>query len=549
MRWFATPILMFSLLAGTPGSAKIPEPEIWFNPHGPVDMVNMWSDAAPWQQAAGKVQVLVVVDWWIRVATNRAQLIQMLDFAKEHHMKIDLDTQSVAKLPNETCGGGEGYSYPGEVAGSIQILVSLGAIVDYVDMDEPLWFGHYSTDPVDCQLSLADTISRTALIMKDAFAAYPMAHLVEIEPIPILTETPAWRSDTTAFRLGLSQQLGVPVSSMQFDVNWDDPAWEQSMLDIHGYLRENNMKLSVILDGTALNVGDTAWINAAISHFDTMEGSLHVIPEQVLFTSWNPNPAYNMPETSPTSQTWLINRYFRPRSQLLVQFVGQGAQGILSTIDGKPIANATINGFKPGADSFKPLPTTVTPGVVPVGAVFGEFAFRVNTECGCNGLNDILIGASGYQETQGGTSQFSFSPANVPGYLVNKPIVSVEIFGGTQVARIITFPGQQALWNSPVFPVTVGAQYQFTVAAGSIGGIGWYGTVNLVWLNANHSEISRVITRPTPGRALVSTTVTAADGTFSLFPMLRSVDGPNPVTVEFDGGGGAYRSSVWSPLQ
>jgi hypothetical protein len=47
---------------------------------------------------------------------------------------------------------------------------------------------------------------------------------------------------------------------------------------------------------------------------------------------------------------------------------------------------------------------------------------------------------------------------------------------------------------------------------------------------------------------LVSSAVTAPDGTFVLPKLPRGVDGSNPVTVEFDGAGGTYRSNVWTPL-
>jgi len=447
------------------------------------------------------------------------------------------------------CGQGEGYALPGDLAATAAILARLGAKVDYIDMDEPIFFGSYDTDPSKCQLSIPDLVTRTVMNMKDFLAVYPDARIVDIEPAPGLMQSPTWKQDTTAFHLGLMQQLRSPVYSMQLDVAWDSPAALQAIQDMHQYVHENGMGLALILNGTAIDTSDAGWINHAIRNFEAVEGGLHIIPDQVLFTTWNAFPTYNMPETSPTTQTWLINRYFRPLSELEVHFVGQGARGKLRELNGKPIANATVNGFVPGANLAVPLPTMTTSGVVPPGAVYADIGVRVNTECGigCNGLNDLLLGVSQYQETQGGTSQFSFSTVNDPGYLVGGTIVSTEVAGGTEVTRIIATAGQIAMWNSPVFPVTVGATYNLTMAAATIGGLGWNGTINLIWLDQNQHEVSRVPVTPAPGKARVSTAVTAADGTFALFPMPRSVDGPNPVTVEFDGGG-TYRSTVFTPV-
>jgi hypothetical protein len=352
----------------------------------------------------------------------------------------------------------------------------------------------------------------------------------------------------TAFHLGLLQQLGTTVSTVQSDTAWTDPTWEQSFVDMRQYLHQQNLAFGVIYDGNPLSTNNADWVSSTIGNMEAVEGSLHIVPDVVTFQSWNAYPTNNLPETSTSAQTWEIDRYFRPRSSLAAQFVGQGVQGKLITMDGKPIANATINGYKPGVDFTKPLPTIVYQGVVPATAVFALVGIRLNTECNlCNGLDDVLIGAIQYQETQGGTSKFTFQPVNAPGVL-DGAIVGTQLVGGTQVARIIAAPGQQVLYNSQEFPVTAGAQYTFTVPAGTVGGRGWTGNVDYLWGDGKGGG-SRVTITPGPGKALVSTTTTNPDGTFALSPLPRTVDGPGPVTVEFDGGGGVYRSSVWTPLQ
>src|ERR1051326_3892027 len=109
MRLLFAPIVALSLLTGRAAAGDLPEPEIWFNPHGPADILNLWSDDAPWQQAANKVQVLVLVHWWHNQESDET-LIPIFEFAKRHHMKIDLSTEPVRRDPGG-CGLGEGYSY------------------------------------------------------------------------------------------------------------------------------------------------------------------------------------------------------------------------------------------------------------------------------------------------------------------------------------------------------------------------------------------------------------------------------------------------------
>lgn len=544
--------LLWPLLLSPTGLARadsLTQPLVFFNPHVPLDMANMWTDAAPWQTAANKVNVLVLVDWWVRDPTNTAQLSAMLAFAREHHMRLDLDVEPVTVLPTDTCGQGEGYELPSGVKQAAQIVANLGATIDWYEMDEPVWFGHYATDPQKCQYPMDQVIQRVLISMRDALTVFPNAKITDIEPIPGVTAQAGWQDAMNQFHDAFIQQLGRRISAIMLDVGWEHPTWEDSMTAIHAFTRQRNIDFGYMVNSTELDTSDAQWISDAVSNFETVEGRLHIIPEQVQFITWDSYPTYNMPETSPTAQTWLINRYPRPLTTLQVQFVGAGVHGRLTTLDGKPIANVTVQGFKPGVDLTQPLPVITTQGTVPAAAVNAQFAVRVNAECACDGLNDLLLGAMTYQETVGGTLQSNFSTVNVPGYLVGGPLVSTEQAGGVTVTRIIAAASQMAMWNGPVFPVTAGAQYQMTVAAGTIGGVGWNGNVNLIWLGANGVEIQRATVTPTPGKALVASATTGSDGRFVLPRMPRSVDGPAPVTVEFDGGNGTYRSTVWTPLR
>jgi hypothetical protein len=384
------------------------------------------------------------------------------------------------------------------------------------------------------------------MTLNPIIAAYPHVKIMEVIPLGEYS-VPTWREDETQFHIEFARQTGRSIQTMQVDVQWEKPGWEQAMKAVHTYAKEQNLGFSVIYNGSATTKSDADWINSAIANIEAVEGRLQIIPDQILFTSWDPHPVYNMPETSPTAQTWLINRYVRPRSALQVQFVGQGAKGKLTTLDGKPIANTTVNGYKPGVDLRKPLPVTTVTGVVPPNAVVAIFGVRVNTECGCDGLNDLLLGTISYQETQGGSLTGSYSLPTTPSTL-NGVIMDGEMVGGTRVSRIIATPTQSLTWNTGGFAVTGNAAYQFSVPAGTIGGLGWFGNIILIfWDNAGNG--TRVTLTPAPARALMATAVTNPDGTFRLPRMPRAVDSPLPVTVEFDGAAGNYRSVQWAPLR
>ncbi len=363
-------------------------------------MMDMWSDDAPWPNAAKKVGVLEIVHWWLDTVTDQ-QVLEITDFAKQHHMKIDLEIEAVTRFPNQCGLGDEGYTAPGDLARQAGMLKRLGVKVDIMTMDEPMWFGHYASDPLACQLPVADLAANVAANISAITALYPDIQLYEIEPIPAVTNFPTWRQDMAAFHNGLVQGLGKQVRGVQLDVGWETPAWQPAMQAMNTFVHENNMTLGIFEYAIYDVRSDTDWINSAVQHIEYVEGTLGIVPDMAIFTTWSPYPQDSMPETSPTTLTWLINRYFRQRTVMTAQFVGAGAHGQLKDDAGQPIANATINAYVPGVDFSQPLPTRVIQDVVPPNAAYGLIGYRLNVECNCAGFNDVLVGLLQYQEDSG----------------------------------------------------------------------------------------------------------------------------------------------------
>jgi hypothetical protein len=430
---------------------------------------------------------------------------------------------------------------------SVLTLKRLGVQLDWIMLDEPVWFGHYDTEVGACQLSMPDLIRLTASIVSPIVAVYPDIKIIEGEPVPVLTEASDWRQCLSEFQEGMARETGRKMQGMHIDMDWHNPDWKQAVTDLNVFLDQRNMDLGIYYDATIQELSDADWINHAVSNFEALEGSVGITPAHAIFASWNVYGQLVMPETFPVTQTWLINRYVRERSLLTVEFVGQGAHGRLTTEHGKPIANATVRAYVPGVDFSQPLPVVVVQGIVPPTAAYAVVGFRLNAECQCSGLDDVLAGSIHYQEIVGGSAEGDFTLAANP-RTYGAVIVDGEVVGGTRVARVIAPVGVPFLPNTLLFPVTPGATYQFSMAAGTMGGTGWYGGVILIWFDQTQWGFLRVTVTPDPSRRLVATVTTAADGTFVIPNMPRVGAGSAPVTVEYDGGG-IYRSVAWSPLR
>src|ERR1017187_1747387 len=115
MRWLLAPFLALLLLTGTGAAGWGGEPEIWFNPNSRADWLNLWTDDAPWQNAAKRVGVIGIASWWLNDGTDD-QILSIFAFAKRHHMKVEMETSMIAHYTTEACGHIEGYSFPSEIA-------------------------------------------------------------------------------------------------------------------------------------------------------------------------------------------------------------------------------------------------------------------------------------------------------------------------------------------------------------------------------------------------------------------------------------------------
>jgi hypothetical protein len=555
MRWLFAPMLALSLLiwAAAPTSAgeHPPGPRIWFtpNPNANSDFGNLWSDTAPWQNAARKVDVLGIVHEWLLTATDQ-QILAMVNFAQEHHMKLDLEVEAITQSDPQDCPHIEGFVNSATFPTELATLKRLNVHIDILNMDGPLWNGHYNTIPSSCAVSVSDLVTNVAATLAPIVAQYPDIQVYEIEPVPGFTGFSDWQESLNDFEVGLSTALARPVRGLFLDVTWDTPTWVQPLLAMRQYTQQRNMQFGWFFDATQYARSDAQWLASAAQLFEYVEGTMGIIPDNGIFASWNLYPANNMPDTWPGGGlTSLINEYFRERTTITAQFVGQGAQGKLTTRhDGKPVANATINGYEPGVDFSQPMPTTVIHDVVPQNAAYGLIGYRLNAECLCQGVNDVLVGPLTYQETSGGSASNTYLLPNLD-QNYGGVIVTNETVGGMRVNRVITTATQTFLPNSAFFPVTPGATFTYTIPAATMGHGPWYGHVQLMLFDSNYNVVGvPYVDVPSGGEVLLSSATTGIDGSFVLPKMFRVGPGSAPVTIEYPGDA-THRPVAWSPLQ
>jgi hypothetical protein len=98
-------------------------------------------------------------------------------------------------LPQVAAGGVEGYFAPGQMAALAAKLKRAGGTLEYIAMDEPLWFGHYYNEKNACHSSIDNVVARVAANWREYQKVFPNVIIGDIEPFPSITAQPSWQSD------------------------------------------------------------------------------------------------------------------------------------------------------------------------------------------------------------------------------------------------------------------------------------------------------------------------------------------------------------------
>jgi hypothetical protein len=304
-------------LAGLPAKAT----EIWFGASEPVwrvvrqwpanDWMDLFRPGAPWQDAEADVHVLELTKRAV-LETSDADLSAVIAALKQHHIRLAV--QATPLLASQVCGlGVEGHGPPDDMLQVATRLKRLGAELDYLTMDEPLFYGHLYEGQGGrraCHSTIAEIAQQTATKMRAVRQIYPAVVIGDDEPVslpaPYAAEWPTELRDwMDAYHAAMGEKLGF----FHADVFWDRPDWRAGLRAAIAVVRQEGVTLGVIYDGTPADQTDAAWVDGAAAHFHAVEGEMHVRPDQAKLQSWMDHPRAMLPEGKPDTMTNLVLRY------------------------------------------------------------------------------------------------------------------------------------------------------------------------------------------------------------------------------------------------
>ena len=307
-------------------------PQIWLGPQTlppplptAMDFMDLFKPDAPWKIAAAHVQIFMLPGAFVTHASPE-QLNTIVADLKNRGMAIALavGVMNVPHNPSSGCGGlgnVEGYGTVPMATKISRIIKNAGGEIEYLVMDEPLFYGHYYTRAQGKGRGCHSSIDEIVQLIEPTLSVYtqefPNIVIGEVEPTFFIDGQAKWRSDLSAWAAAYRTAMRKPLAFMHLDIEWPLANGVPDALEVYNAAQElvgQNLlgQIGVIYNGSRQDSSDSAWVKAARDHLLLLEGKYRLRPDHVIFQSWTPNPTHAMPETAPDSLTSLVDFYFSP---------------------------------------------------------------------------------------------------------------------------------------------------------------------------------------------------------------------------------------------
>jgi hypothetical protein len=235
-------------------------------PGDPSDFMALFTPTAPWQQAAGGINVFKTTTQWLLNASD-ADLTTMFNDLRRRDIALAFEAGMMPQTT--TCGGGEGYSQPSDIATLAQRVKRLGGDLKYVAMDEPLWYGHHYQGPNACQLSIPDLAASLVTNFNALRAVFPNVLIGDIEPLSLAT-VPDWLDELMAFATAYKSTTGAKLDFIDADVQWGED-YLSELQQLTTRVHAAGLKVGIIYNGDATDQTDVAWTTRAEQRFTAIE--------------------------------------------------------------------------------------------------------------------------------------------------------------------------------------------------------------------------------------------------------------------------------------
>jgi hypothetical protein len=278
--------------------------QIWFSPGDDLevggtvthpDFPKLFDDPSLWPTGLGKVNVMQFRAPYITRKPDDAK--KYIDYLKAHNIGVAV---GMTVMPSDTCGQGvEGIMTHKGIDMYPRTIKAAGVSIDYVVMDEPLFFGHDYTGKNACNLSIDDVAKGVAESINTIKSYHPNAKFVLVEPEQSL---PGGVAELSQFLEAYKNYVHEYPASVRFDVGWRRN-WRSELPPFISWLSSHNIGYGVVYNATGGISNDAAWVASAKENATSFAAAIHAQPEHIMIQTWEPFPSHIVPESDPNSMT------------------------------------------------------------------------------------------------------------------------------------------------------------------------------------------------------------------------------------------------------
>ena len=194
----------------------------------PADYMDLFKPDAPWKKAASGLAVFKFGTRFVLHADD-AELRTVIDDLKDRHIAFAVELGVLESGGPGTCGYGvEGYGNPTAVESVAKRVKALGGQIDYVAMDEPVWFGHIvdkvsKSSGTGCRYSVPEIAEKAAAKIAVLRRYFPDIKIGDIEPVSARAPGgPQSIEDILTFEICCARKPAPPLSSST--LTWPGPS-------------------------------------------------------------------------------------------------------------------------------------------------------------------------------------------------------------------------------------------------------------------------------------------------------------------------------------
>lgn len=280
---------------------------------------------AQWDRTAGRIQAIRLTSAAIANMSAPALAALARDL-RARRIALGLEILATNWWHEPVCGAGlEGYIDPSSTNNVVSKLVKARAVLDFIALDEPFWFGHLYNGKNACRSEVADLARRVAVNVRIYTAAFPNVVVGDIEPFPAVSNQPNWRAGYAAWIKAFAAASGSRMSFLDLDFDWYAPPLNSkpapgrpnpaAIVDLARttafVAQENGMQLGMIMNGGGppMAKSDADWIAQARQHIQTLKMA-GVRFDRVLLETWDKYPEHTFSESYPADTlTGLVADY------------------------------------------------------------------------------------------------------------------------------------------------------------------------------------------------------------------------------------------------